>query len=169
MFDILVMFYPQKSFSVFTWNRYKLWTKGEFESNADFEARKNDPSMTADYIKSLLPAAEKAFTTAIIGDDAHLILSHYDAETECFKFSIDKILQDTYSIKVPRADAPLFKEEFNSFAAQALASARYFIQNDMLALRSITFTTSAGKVFSFENPEAEGYDLPTLKDLDLIR
>lgn len=169
MFDILVMFYPQKSFSVFTWNRYKLWTKGEFESNAEFEARKNDPSMNADYIKSLIPAAEKAFTTAVIGDDARLILSRYDAENECFMFSIDKILQDTYTIKVPRTDAPLFKEEFDSFAAQALSSAKYFIQNDMLALSSITFTTSAGKVFSFENPDAQGYTLPTLKDLDLIR
>ena len=168
-FDMLVMFYPQKSFSVFTWNRYKLWTKGEFESTAEFEARKNDPTRTAGYVESLLPAAEKAFATAIIGNDARLILSRYDADSEYFLFSVDKILQDTYRIKVPRADAPLFKEEFSSFAADALGTAKYFIQNDMLALRSIVFTTQEGKTFSFENPAAEGYSLPVLKDLDLIK
>jgi len=82
---------------------------------------------------------------------------------------VDKILQDTYKIRVPRADAPLFKEEFNNFAADALKSAKYFVHNDMLALRSITFTTPEGKTFSFENPAAEGYSLPLLKDLDLIQ
>ena len=169
MFDMLVMFYPQKSFSVFTWNRYKLWAKGEFESAADFEARKKDPARAAGYVESLLPAAEKAFAASIIGSDARLILSRYDADSECFVFSVDKILQDTYRIKVPRADAPLFKEEFNSFAADALKAARYFVHNDMLALRSITFTTPEGKTFSFENPAAEGYSLPSLKDLDLIQ
>ena len=168
-FDMLVMFYPQLSFSVFTWNRYKLWTKGEFESAAEFEARKRDPSRTAGYIGSLLPAAEKAFTEAMIGSDSRLILSRYDAESESFLFSVDKILQDTYKIRVPRSDAPLFKEEFNSFAADALKTARYFIENDMLALRSITFTTPEGKVFSFENPAAENYSQPSLKDLDLIQ
>ena len=169
MFDMLVMFYPQKSFSVFTWNRYKLWTKGEFESTAEFEARKKDPSRAAGYVASLLPAAEKAFAAAIVGSDARLILSRYDADSECFLFSVDKILQDTYRIRVPRADAPLFKEEFNNFAADALKSAKYFVHNDMLALRSITFTTPEGKTFSFENPAAEGYSLPLLKDLDLIQ
>ena len=169
MFDMLVMFYPQKSFSVFTWNRYKLWTKGEFESTAEFEARKKDPSRAAGYVASLLPAAEKAFAAAIVGSDARLILSRYDADSECFLFSVDKILQDTYKIRVPRADAPLFKEEFNNFAADALKSAKYFVHNDMLALRSITFTTPEGKTFSFENPAAEGYSLPLLKDLDLIQ
>lgn len=168
-FDMLVMFYPQKSFSVFTWNRYKLWTKGEFESTAEFEARKKDPSRVAGYVASLLPAAEKAFTAAILGSDAHLILSRYDADAECFVFSIDKILQDTYRIRVPRADAPLFKEEFAGFSADALATARYFIQDDMLSLRSIVFTTPEGKVFQFENPAAEGYSRPAIKDLDLIR
>ncbi len=169
MFDMLVMFYPQKSFSVFTWNRYKLWAKGEFESTADFEARKKDPSSAAEYVSSLLPAAEKAFATAIIGNDARLILSRYDAESECFLFSVDKILQDTYRIKVPRADAPLFKEEFNSLTADALKSAKYFVHNDLLALRSISFTTPEGKTFRFENPAAEGYTLPALIDLDLIQ
>ena len=169
MFDMLVMFYPRKSFSVFTWNRYKLWTKGEFESAAEFEARKKDASRTVGYVASLLPAAEKAFTTAIIGGDARLILSRYDADIECFFFSVDKILQDTYRIRVPRADAPLFKEEFENFAADALKTASYFIHNDMLALRSISFTTPEGKTFSFSNPEAEGYTTPLLKDLDLIQ
>ncbi len=168
-FDMLVMFYPQQSFSVFAWNRYKLWTKGEFESTAEFEARRRDADRTAGYISSLLPAAEKAFTAAILGSDARLILSRYDADSECFLFSVNKILQDTYRIRVPRSDAPLFKEEFASFAAAALGSAKYFIKNDMLALRSITFTTPEGKSFSFENPEAEGYSLPSLKDLDLIQ
>ena len=168
-FDMLVMFYPQNSFSVFTWNRYKLWTKGEFESAAEFEARKRDPSRAAGYIGSLLPAAEKAFTEAIIGKDSRLILSRYDAENECFLFSVDKILQDTYKINVPRADAPLFKEEFNSFAADALKSARFFIHDDLLALRSISFTTPEGKVFTFENPDSADYTQPTLKDLDLIQ
>ena len=169
MFDLLVMFYPQKSFSVFTWNRYKLWTKGEFESTAEFEARKKDPSWTAGYIESLLPAAEKAFTSSMLGSDARLILSRYDADGEYFLFSVDKILHETYRIRVPRADAPMFKEEFDNFAADALKTARYFIHNDMLALRSITFTTPEGKTFSFENPAAEGYSLPLLKDLDLIQ
>ena len=38
--------------------------------------------------------------------------------SECFLFSVDKILQDTYRIRIPRADAPLFKEEFNSLALE---------------------------------------------------
>ena len=168
-FDMLVMFYPQNSFSVFTWNRYKLWTKGEFESTAEFEARKKDPSRTEGYITSLLPAAEKAFTAAILGDDARLILSRYDADSESFLFSVNKILQDTYKIKVPRADAPLFKEEFNNISAAALATAKYFVQNDLLALRSIVFTTPEGKTFRFDNPAAAGYTQPSLKDLDLIK
>jgi hypothetical protein len=169
MFDLLVMFYPKNSFSVFTWNHYKLWTKGEFESAADFEARRKDPSRTEGYIASLIPAAEKAFAAAIIGKDARLILSRYDPEAETFVFSVDKILQDTYKIHVPRSDAPLFKAEFDSISPDALASAKYFILNDMLSLRSITFTTAEGKTFSFDNPAAEGYSLPSLKDLDLIQ
>ena len=169
MFDMLVMFYPQKSFSVFTWNRYKLWVKGEFESNAEFEARKKNPSMNEGYVASLLPAAEKAFASSVIGTNARLILSRYDAESECFRFSVDKILQDTYTIKVPRADAALFKEDFSGMTADALKSAQYFVCNDMLSLKSITFTTPEGKVFTFENPLAKGYSGPTLNDLDLIQ
>ncbi|MDR9829151.1 hypothetical protein RCJ22_26530, partial [Vibrio sp. FNV 38] len=79
MFDLLVMFYPRNSFSVFTWNNYRLWDKGEFESAADFEARRRDPSKTEGYIASLMPAAEKAFVSAMVGKDARLILSRYDA------------------------------------------------------------------------------------------
>ena len=169
MFELLVMFYPQKSFSVFTWNRYKLWEKGEFESAAEFEARKKDPSKAEGYVESLLPAAEKAFASAVIGPDARLILSRYDAESETFRFSVDKILQDTYTIKVPRADAALFKEDFNGMMPDALKGAKFFVRNDMLSLRSITFTTPEGKVFTFENPLAEGYTGPTLNDLDLIQ
>ena len=169
MFDMLVMFYPQNSFSVFTWNRYKLWAKGEFESTADFEARKKNPSLNEGYIASLIPAAEKAFVSAIIGDDARLILSRYDADSETFVFSVNKIFQDTYKITVPRSDAALFREEFSSFAADALKTAKYFVRNDMLSLRSITFTTPEGKTFSFDNPAAEGYSRPWLRDLDLIR
>ncbi|MBP5374518.1 MAG: hypothetical protein J6Y31_06365 [Bacteroidales bacterium] len=169
IFDMMVMFYPRNSFSVFAWNRYKLWAKGEFESQADFEARRKDPSMTAGYISSLIPAAERAFISAIIGKDAKLILSRYDAESETFVFSIDKILQDTYSIKVPRSDAALFREDFESISQDALASAKYFIHNDMLSLGSISFTTPEGKTFRFVNPVAKGYALPSLKDLDLIR
>lgn len=169
MFDLLVMFYPQSSFSVFTWNNYKLWTQGEFESMAEFEARRRDPSRMEGYIASLIPAAEKAFAAAVIGKDARLILSRYDAETETFVFSVDKILQDTYKIHVPRADAPLFKAEFDGISPEALASAKYFICNDMLSLRSITFTTAEGKTFRFDNPAAEGYTQPSLKDLDLIQ
>ena len=169
MFDMLVMFYPQKSFSVFTWNRYKLWDKGEYETTAEFEARKKDPSRNEGYVASLLPAAEKAFVSAIIGNDARLILSRYDADSETFVFSVDKILQDTYKIKVPRSDAALFREEFDSLAAEALKSAKYFVHNDMLSLRSIAFTTPEGKTFGFDNPAAEGYSLPSLKDLDLLQ
>lgn len=169
MFDLLVMFYPRNSFSVFVWNNYKLWAKGEFESKADFEARRRDPSKTEGYVASLIPAAEKAFVSAIIGKDAKLILSRYDAEEETFVFSVDKILQDTYKISVPRTDAPLFKAEFDSIFPDALATAKYFILNDMLSLRSITFTTAEGKTFRFDNPAAEGYSQPLLRDLDLIQ
>ena len=169
MFDLLVMFYPRNSFSVFVWNNYKLWAKGEFESKADYEARRRNPSKTEGYVASLIPAAEKAFVSAIIGKDAKLILSRYDAEEETFVFSVDKILQDTYKISVPRTDAPLFKAEFDSISTDALATAKYFILNDMLSLRSITFTTAEGKTFRFDNPAAEGYSQPLLRDLDLIQ
>lgn len=166
--ELQLMFFPQNSFSVYMWNKYRLWQKGEYETAAEFEARKKDPSRMKSYVAKLLPAAEKAFIAEKTDNGSEIILSRYDAESGCFLFSHNKILQDTYRLRVPVADAPQFKEEFPKMKDAALATAKYFIDNDMLALDSITFKNSEGNTYEFENPASSAYFGPEMLDFDLL-
>src|SRR5574344_1940561 len=167
LMNVQAMFYPLNSFSIYVYNRYHLWQKGEFESRADFEARQKDPEVQRAYLASIIHVAEKEFISRISEDKSGvLILSSYNPDDQTFTFSHSLIFSETYHIAVPKDDAPMFKSEFDSMKGEALRNASYFICEDAVSLRGLTFTASNGKTFVYENPASQTCGGASMKKIE---
>ena len=54
-----------------------------------------------------------------------------------------------FTLTVPRAEAEAFKNDWNNMQDAALSDAVLVILNDTVAVQKITFTTSEGKIFTY--------------------
>ena len=153
--NVLARIYPQTSFKVFLENHYAVTSRDEFETEADFKARIEDPQKQKAYLSRILPVAEKAFVKEFLAKEgAAFILSSYDAASETFTLSHNLILTDTYRLPVPRDAAPQFKLEFSLIQEEALKGAEFFVDHDNIALKKASFVTSDGHTYTFQNSHA---------------
>ena len=153
--NVLARIYPEASFKVFLDNAYAVTSRNEFESEADFKARMEDPQKQEAYLSRILPIAEKAFVKKFLSKEgAMFILSSYDAASETFTLSHNLILTDTYRLPVPRGEAQQFKLEFSLIQEEALKGAEFFVDHDNIALKKARFVTSDGHTYTFQNPHA---------------
>jgi len=147
----------QDSYTQFVWRKIKSLgsTKGEFETTADFEARQKDAALQEAYLNANLGDTEKEFIDGTLNritqnhsKPVSLTLSNYDADKQCFWVYCNATkYHNPYKLSVPVSEAPRFKEEFPSMTAKAIADAKYTIKMDTIALESMGFTTSDGKLY----------------------
>lgn len=126
--------------------------KGEFETTAEYEARLKDTLSRPEFEKQLKKRAENIFLQWMLTDKDRPFLprlGNYNADTESFNLQFSNSLGKpsgtnlSYSLTVPRNEAPEFKKCFNTLKPTGIA---YFVENDRLGIGTITYTTPTAKL-----------------------
>lgn len=147
--------------------RLGAWSqKGEFEKVDDYQKRVTEGGLANEY-NNLKNQAEKEYLEkyAFSFVPRDLELQPYDATNE------------TYQIKTPYGDAtikvPLKNQEAEMFKSAwtnnnvEIRAPRYMIDNDRLAIASITFKTGSGKTYSYDSSRAASYEKAPNVKVDL--
>ena len=140
--------------------------KGEFEKLADYQSRVTGANRLAK-IDELTKEAEESFISEHILLDPirNITLGLYDSENEVFALTSDKFGQ--LLLPVPIAEGMSFKENYASVVKK---DPQYFIEDDKLALRSLTFVNPAtGNSYIYRNTAALNYSQYEINadDLDI--
>ena len=135
--------------------------KGEFEKQADYETRMKSPELQKKYIeKQLGPLQEAYFKWTKLHME---IYGKYDSEKECFTLVPKVVIPHErfpeganvpifwhkFELPVPIADAPAFKDAFDSIQAEAVAGAKLSLRGDVVHVDEITFTLPDGRSFKY--------------------
>ena len=105
--------------------------KGEFEKEADYQARIADPAKLGSYLSSRIPAPVDEY----MKNQKHYIeQDKYDTENECFPVHLKESPWDVIRIPVPIDAAPEFKER----AYVKLAQLELELRDDYPAIKSMT-------------------------------
>ncbi len=129
--------------------------KGEYEKTDAYRKRVTGSNRQVK-IDSLTTAAEHQFISehAALNPLQQLKISgNYDADNEVYRLECPKF--GTMLVRVPIEDAPSFK---NNFASLEKRNAKYFIENDKIALRSVDFfNPQTQNTYSYNNSAALNY------------
>lgn len=139
------------------------WAKrGEFEKIEDYQKRVTEGGLQSQY-NELKADAEKEYLKkyAFSFVPRDLELQPYDATNETY---LIKTPYGDATIKVPlkNKEAEMFKSAWSNNNVEIRAP-RYMIDNDQLAIASITFRTSNGKSYNYDSSKAETYQIPDVK------
>ena len=139
------------------------WAKrGEFEKVEDYQKRVTEGGLQSEYQK-LKAQAEKEYLDkyAFSFVPRDLELQPYDPSNETYLITTP---YGDATIKVPlkNKEAEMFKSAWTNNNVEIRAP-RYMIDNDRLALASITFRTAAGKSYSYDSSKAASYATPDVK------
>lgn len=128
--------------------------KDPYETIAEYKERVSDRTRDAK-VKELLREAESTYIDTYSKNAvfSNMVLNPYDAENEVFLAESD---YGEIIIPVPKAnnEARVFE---NSWNGMQFRNPKFFIDNDRLALSSLTFTTPSGRSYSFSNRLALNY------------
>ncbi len=134
-------------------------TRGEFETQADFEARNTDPKLKEAYLQKARKQFEREFMTERIRkavsqkDGLSLDWGNYDMDSQSFPFACSVSPIPLYEIAVPLTDAPTFKETVKTARpTDLLRTMSFFIYKDFVTVAEFTVTLPSGKVFHYRNP-----------------
>lgn len=133
------------------------WAKrGEFEKVEDYQTRVTEGGLNAEFQK-LKKEAEKQYLDkyAFSFVPRDLELHPYDPSNETYLITTP---YGDATIKVPlkNQEAELFKSAWNSNNVEVRAP-KYMIDDDRLAIASITFKTAAGKSYTYDSSKAATY------------
>ncbi|MDE6523237.1 MAG: caspase family protein [Muribaculaceae bacterium] len=136
--------------------------KGEFEKIDDYQKRVTEGGLQSEYQK-LKAQAEKEYLDkyAFSFVPRDLELQPYDATNETYLITTP---YGDATIKVPlkNKEAEMFKSAWTNNNVEIRAP-RYMIDNDKLAIASITFKTANGKSYSYDSSKASTYQTPDVK------
>lgn len=136
--------------------------RGEFEKIEDYQARVTEGQLHGEF-ESLKRQAEKEYLDkyAFQFVPRDLELETYDVTNETY---LIKTPYGNATIKVPlkNKEAEVFKTDWASNNVEIRAP-KYMIDNDNVALASITFRTASGKSYSFDSKKAGNYTTPDVK------
>lgn len=137
------------------------WSKkDEFEKPEDYLRRVNEESIRIQYARYNQEAADEYLKTyGPMLRLTNLSLQPYDAANETF------LIESSYGpmhVHVPIADneAELFKSSWNGVRFK---TPKYFIENDQVAIASVTFVMPNGKQYTYDNKQALDYAPPVIE------
>ena len=147
--------------------RLAAWSKhGEFEKIEDYQTRVTEGGLATEY-QRLKKEAEKEYLDkyAFSFVPRDLKLQPYDPNNEAYLITTP---YGDATIKVPlkNKEAELFKSAWSNNNVEIRAP-KYMIDNDRLALASITFKTAAGKSYTYDSSKAASYEVPDLPRVNL--
>lgn len=133
-------------------------TRGEFETEAAFAERKNNPTLESEYERKEMAEFQKEFiisrlkTVAESRQGLKLIWDTYDMERNAFPF------ESTFSVPMQYFEVPVeegreFKEALQTLKTkEILETATFFIAEDYLQIGQMTIKLPNGKSYSYTNP-----------------
>lgn len=132
--------------------RINKWQKkGEFEKTTDWTARVNEQTRHRK-IEELTREAEGMFIAQLSEKvQFDMVLKTYDADHEVYLI-VDARFGNLL-VPVPIREAQQFKESWKSYKKEP----KYFIDNDNIALASLTFKTPSGKSYRYSNQASLHY------------
>lgn len=160
-YEILALASESQSYSQWLKREVKALAaaKDEFETTADFEARKADPELMEKYLAKVMPDPEQRFVAwslrnANTGKKKHrLTMSAYNADKGCF-FITDSATPafGAYELYVPIDKAAAFKEEMlkDDKLQEAIKTAKYKVYLDRNYISEMTFTLEDGTAYTIK-------------------
>jgi hypothetical protein len=135
-------------------------TKGEFEKEESFRARRSDPSLQQTYLDEHLKGfTPEAFIESVLEEFKQTItFKPYDTEKEGFPFQLPGVNPwEVFFFPVPIADAPAFKEYVSSLsqAERMNAVSGWCLVDNLIQPVQVSFTLPDGRSFTYQNPRAE--------------
>lgn len=135
--------------------------QGEFEKKADFEARQADEALQKAYLDGKMKGFDREFAKGLVQqfkDKLSYSFSPYDPDHEVFDFTTVLTPWGQYSLHVPIAEAPAFKEFASNATPQELLShTDFFIYMDCLQVARMTFILPDGKTYVYIHPQLKNY------------
>lgn len=139
------------------------WAKrGEFEKIDDYQKRVTEGGLQSEY-QNLKAQAEKQYLDkyAFSFVPRDLQLQPYDATNETYLITTP-YGDATIQVPLKNKEAEMFKSAWTNNNVEIRAP-RYMIDNDKLAIASITFKTANGKSYSYDSSKAASYQIPDVK------
>ena len=133
------------------------WAKrGEFEKIEDYQTRLTEGALDAEF-QRLKKEAEKEYLDkyAFSFVPRDLKLEPYDPANESYLI-VTPYGEATIKVPLKNQEAELFKSAWTNNNVEVRAP-KYMIDNDRLALASITFKTAAGKSYTYDSSKAATY------------
>ncbi len=125
--------------------------KGEFEKTADWTARVNEQTRRRK-IEELTREAEDKFIAQLSSKvQFDMTLKDYDPDNEVYLITDARF--GNLLVPVPIQEAQQFKDLWKSCKKEP----KYFVENDNIALASLTFKTDVGKSYSYSNQTSLHY------------
>lgn len=143
--------------------RLGTWAKrGEFEKVEDYQKRVTEGGLQAEY-QNLKQQAEKdylaKYASSFVPRD--LELQPYDPSNETYLITTP-YGDATINVPLKNKEAEMFKSAWANNNVEIRAP-RYMIDNDRLAIASITFRVANGKSYSYDSNKAISYQVPDVK------
>lgn len=136
--------------------------RGEFEKIEDYQRRVTEGGMQVEYEK-LSEQAEieylKKYGFSFLLRD--LELQPYDVTNETYMIKTP-YGDATISVPLKNKEAEMFKNDWNNNNVEIRAP-RYMIDNDHLAIATVTFKTTYGKTYAYDSSKAATYTRPMVK------
>ncbi|MBQ4390096.1 MAG: WG repeat-containing protein [Bacteroidales bacterium] len=149
--------------------------KGEFETQAQFEARRFDPVANEDYVQKQMADFPQQFLRAQLNqalkyNTGMTINWHdYDAEREAFPFSSNLSALPIYYLSVPIGEGPAFRQALSSLRTKdLLQTVKVFIYQHFAQIAEMDIALPDGKTYHYVNPGLEGYTGPIVHYSDLF-
>lgn len=149
-------------------------TIGEFETEEQFNARKNNKELEAQYEEKALAQFQKEFMVSRIkaAHDSRKGLTinwdKYDKQAEAFPFTSNLSVLPLYTLSMPMAEGAAFKEALTTMKmSDVWKTASFFVADDAVQIAEITFQTP-GKTYHYVNPKLKDNRGAVIKYIDLF-
>lgn len=153
---------------------YYATAKDEFETQAQFEARRSDPAANQAYVQKQMTDFPQLFLKAQINQAVKyntgmtINWHNYDAEKGAFPFTSNLSALPIYYLSVPIEDGPAFRQALSSVRTKdLLQTVKMFIYQQFAQIAEMDVVLPSGKTYHYVNPGLEGYTGPIVKYSDL--
>lgn len=156
-----------------TRNHY-LQAKDEFETQAQFEARRSNPAANAAYADKKMEGFPQDFLrtqlkkAAESGSGMTVNWHNYDAEKGAFPFTSNLSAIPIYYLGVPVEEGPAFRQALSGIRTKdLLQTASFFIYQHFAQIAEMDIALPDGKFYHYVNPGLKSYTGPVVKYSDL--
>ena len=148
--------------------------KDEFETQAQFDARKADPAADKAYVDKKMEGFPLQFLQSqiakAVGYNTGMTINwhDYDADRGAFPFTSNLSAIPVYYLTVPIEEGPAFRQALSSVRTKdLLQTVKVFIYQHFAQIAEMDVTLPSSKTYHYVNPGLQGYSGPIVNYSDL--